>query len=245
MMDDLSDAKAAVIWGNAHLPTLERRVLTWNERAVEVVRKYPDLNPGRQTWVAREKEPLPILVYGDVGAIIGSFRSALDLLAAALAKRNGVPPNHDTRFPTFRSMQDFLDPLEGMEGKKWLPRAEIAIIKSLKPYEGGNNLLWRLHQLDILRKHKRLISVVIKPFILNVIAFGATDHGPIVSAIRRLENETILVELPAAAPEPQIQTTLTIAFNELALGISGEPAVPLLRQFGEEVAGIIALFDIP
>jgi hypothetical protein len=30
-----------------------------------------------------------------------------------------------------------------------------------KPYKDGNGLLWALHRLDIIRKHKRLLSAAI------------------------------------------------------------------------------------
>jgi len=43
-----------------------------------------------------------------------------------------------------------IDPLHGIEGKKWLSKGEQAMIKALKPYKGGDHTLWPLHQLDIL-----------------------------------------------------------------------------------------------
>lgn len=52
-----------------------------------------------------------------------------------------------------------IDPLAGIEGKRWLSKRERATIKSLKPYPGGDDAIWPLHRLDILRKHHRLIAV--------------------------------------------------------------------------------------
>jgi hypothetical protein len=74
-----------------------------------------------------------------------------------------------------------------------------------------------------LRKHKRLIFVTVQPYILNAVVLGASGLGPVVSEVRRLENETVLLEIAAGAPQPQIQTTLTIAFDEIDLGVHGEP----------------------
>src|SRR3954447_19322714 len=48
-----------------------------------------------------------------------------------------------------------------------LPRMSFDVVRSeavkaidaLKPYKGGNDLLWRIHELDIIDKHRHLFSV--------------------------------------------------------------------------------------
>ena len=73
--------------------------------------------------------------------MINSLRSALDLLAAALATRNGEKPSPDTHFPIFACEQDIIDPLTGIEGEKWLSKSDRATIKSFKPYRGGDSTI--------------------------------------------------------------------------------------------------------
>jgi hypothetical protein len=172
MRDDLLDAQAAVDWGESQFPILSTRTRAWEHTSVETV--IVDLNPqsGKKAVVAHAKEPLPAIINAEVGAIIGSFRSALDLLAASLALRNGVTPSHQTHFPIYRLLYDFIDPINGLENKKWLSLAEKKIIKSYDPYEGGNDDLWAIHQLDILRKHERLIDATVEPRILSVFGRG-------------------------------------------------------------------------
>lgn len=123
MRADLLDALAAVDWGISQFPILAARLRAWSETDIDTV--VVDLNPltGRKALVAREKAPLPPIIHAEVGAIIGSFRSSLDLLAASLAKRNGVLPSQDTHFPIFRSVHDFIDPLNGLEAKKVVVQA--------------------------------------------------------------------------------------------------------------------------
>ena len=221
---------------------MESRFLRWHERSVELV--VVDLNPqsGKKAWVAREKEPLPLIINAEAGAIINSVRSALDLLGAALAKRNAVTPSKDTHFPIFNSLHDFIDPLHGIEGKKWLSKSDLRIIKSLKPYEGGNDFLWPLHQLDIMRKHERLIAVAIQPLIVSIFLDDMTANQAIMKW-QRMKQQTILIELPADAPDPQIQLSLDIKFDETPIGLSNAPVVQTLRGFAAKVENVIGLFD--
>src|SRR6266478_4126248 len=143
----------------AQIPVLRERFLSWHRLGPYEMIVEPHADSGYEVLIARRRFPLDPLIVGDAGAIINSTRSALDLLAAALAARNGVKPSHKTHFPIFRSEQEMIDPLEGIEGKKWLSQSERASIKALQPYQGGDKFLWPLHQLDILRKHERLIIV--------------------------------------------------------------------------------------
>ncbi|MEO9190457.1 MAG: hypothetical protein ABI224_10735 [Acetobacteraceae bacterium] len=87
MRDDLLDAQAAIDSGEAQFRIFSRRIRTWENESVETV--IVGLNPqsGKKAVVARTKRPFPALISAEVGAIIGSFRSALDLLAASLARR--------------------------------------------------------------------------------------------------------------------------------------------------------------
>jgi hypothetical protein len=244
MRDDLLDAQAAIDWGKSQLPILEKRFVAWHERGVEVV--AVDINPqtGKKAMVAREKEPIPLIVNAEVGAIVNSLRSALDLLAAALAARNGVTPSDKTHFPIYRSLQDSIDPKRGLESKKWLSKAEIGIIKGIKPYEGGDRFLWSLHKLDILRKHERLIMSEVRPaIVVRNWAVPQKDETSF-SGIRRAKNETVLFEFPADAPEPKVSTTLTILFGEMSLPVYGHEVVATLRQFAIRVQDVVNLFDV-
>lgn len=242
MRDDLLDAHAAVDWGKAQLPVLERRCLSWNEHAVELVVVDEYLQSGQKAWVALEKTPLPAIINAEAGAIIGSLRSSLDLLAAALAKRNGVRPSEDTHFPIFGSLYDMIDPIYGLECKKWLSQAEISAIKALEPYRGGNKLLWPLHHLNNVRKHERLVVVNVRPKILNIIAEGWQPGSNISPSMLRLKDTTLLFEISRDAPDPNIQLLLEVVFDEMIIGVFSKPLVRTLREFASTADSIIRLF---
>src|SRR6266851_2220233 len=175
---------------------------------------------------------------GDAGAIINSTRSALDLIGAALAIRNGVKPSQQTHFPIFRSEQHMIT---GIEGKKWLSSSERTTIKALQPYQGGDPYLWPLHQLDILRKHERLIAV--RPGISS--AWIARFPG--LEGVRRtsvhFDDKTPLWRFPVDSgfdPSPRnANVTAEISFTEAAaLGAVREPVIPTLYGFVARIVEI-------
>ncbi len=203
---------------------------------------------------------LPQFLNVEVGLVINAIHTSLDLLAASLAIRNGVEPS-DTHFPIFKSSERCSDPVKGVQGKKckkWFSSSNRAIIEDLKPYKGGDALLYPLRQLDNMRKHRRLISV--KPQISEVFIFGLGLNG--VTERRRLNHKTILFRVFTQSSDPEhvarlvqfvrhapgtskgnLQLTVEVAFDETAVGVDAEPTIPMLRKFAERATGIIQMFE--
>ena len=235
MYDDLLDARAAVEWGKAQLPALRQRIIAWQDMSVDPV--VVDLNPqvGKKVAVVQAKTSLPLIINAEVGAIIGSIRCSLNLLCAALALRRGDVPGHETHFPVFRSFQDMIDPIAGLEGKKWLGIAEARVIKSFEPHDGGNRLLWALHQLDIVRKHRRLVEIATVPRIERSSLGGGS----------RPEQQPASSKWGQHVSKRDTHPSLAVVFTELGLNIYREPVVELLHQFACLAAAIIECFDAP
>ena len=155
MCDDLLDARAAVEWATAQIPLLQSGFLEWSNRIPYRTVWEPELD-GWWALVVYEQIPLPLTINAWTGAIINSLRSALDLTAASLARRNGKDPQKArTQFPIGNSLEDSNSSIAGI---RWLTAQEKADIKALEPYQGGDAVIWSLHRLDIVRKHHRLIS---------------------------------------------------------------------------------------
>jgi hypothetical protein len=123
----------------------------------------PHPETGQKLFKLEINRRFPPTINAGVGAVINSVRSSLDLLAASLALRNGKTPNADRHFSICRTDLDFIDPLAVRERKKWFSEREISITEGLKPYDGGDPLLFALHHLDVTRKHERLVSVHLIP----------------------------------------------------------------------------------
>jgi hypothetical protein len=135
MRDDLLHAQASVDWPVSQFPSFNTRINIWLQFNLEVVVKDPDPDIPYNLVVVIQKEPLPLAFHVEAGAYLNAIRSGLDILASALYSRNRISENAEAHFPIFRSWVDFIDPVEGLEGKKWLSSAEREIIKTLNPYQ--------------------------------------------------------------------------------------------------------------
>src|SRR4051812_43156900 len=87
MKDDLLDAQASVDWAEYQIVAFQEKVAEWNASRPFEIRVETDA-PGVQALVAYSMGELDPIVNAEVGVIINSIRTALDLLASSLARRN-------------------------------------------------------------------------------------------------------------------------------------------------------------
>lgn len=162
MRDDLRDAQAAIDWAVDQMPTLQRRIADW----ADSYSTRMSIENGKKAYYVTAN-PVPAIINAETGSIINSIRSSLDLLASALAARNGHVGSRQVYFPVCKSLAEFQNAKSGGKAKiKNLCAADQAVIESLRPYKGGDDLLFALHELDIMRKHRRLVAVL--PFARGV-----------------------------------------------------------------------------
>jgi len=96
------------------------------------------------------------LIAGDV---LQNLRSALDHLAYQLVVvgKNSPGPFSHVYFPIADNAEKYL--AERNRKVAGMREYAIAAIDAVKPYQGGNDLLWRLHRLNNIDKHRLLIAV--------------------------------------------------------------------------------------
>jgi hypothetical protein len=110
MRDDLQDALVPVKWAEAQIPILKQRLIDWNRGGPYKIIVEPEPQQSdRELLVAYLKEPLDPLIIGDVGAIINSVRTGLDLMMAAVVGRHGVVADRAPTFPIRTKATDFYD----------------------------------------------------------------------------------------------------------------------------------------
>ena len=68
-------------------------------------------------------------------------------------------PDRSTKFPFYQTRSELVGAIEN-GNLKAAPEISRVIIDDIKPYKGGNDLLYRLHDLDITDKHKLMIPIV-------------------------------------------------------------------------------------
>lgn len=239
MQDDFLDAQAARQWAETQIPLLQRDFIDWKDANPFRIAREGHPDGTCDVIVAVDEQPLPLTCNAWVGAIINSLRSSLDLVAAALAKRKGKNVEKSVYFPICCSRPAFETRLKSI---KWLSGNEKDAVKSFRPYRGGDDLLWPLHYLDIVRKHRRLIVTLPR-----VVAFvhrspEGTRMGTAAS-VERLENKTVLFRLvpgdtfDITEDNPQIATRLV--FDDTEAGMTNWEVPLALRGFSERVLRVI------
>lgn len=241
MRADLEDAYAAADWAITHLEGFNQRLSAWIDSPPYSVIEEPHPEIGQKFIKLRVENPLEPTFNAEVGAIINTIRTSLDLLASALARRNGKKPSADRHFPIYPTLYDFIDPLNVSKRKKWLSDSERQIIEKLKPYRGGNDRLFALHHFDVIRKHEQLINVCVTPLRLN------TQLGALLQGFRPVpwpgfDDDAIIATTRIDAADSQIQLTLEVRFSEGDL-VSNEPVGKALRDFWRLAATIIEMFE--
>jgi hypothetical protein len=210
-----------------------------------VLREQPP-NVANDVLVAEENAPLPLAFQVEAGAYINAVRSSLDILASTLAQRHCQVLIDQAYFPVVASQQVWISGnYKGHKLIKALPNKEREIIESLKPYKGGNDLLYALHNLDIVRKHVRLLTTDIRPYHMTVSAWGeAIKNFTFVSSgfMRSGDNETVIGLLVKGAEKPRIKLTMQVSLSE-TLYLPHREIITTIYQFAKLANEIIRGFD--
>lgn len=243
LRDDLLDAEAPINWAKAQLLILQNRVASWNSTQPYSV--VTDLRPetGKKYFKLAHVKPLDPLINAEVGVIINSLRSSLDLVTASVAKRSGYT-GKKIYFPIAASAAQFASGkgYKGSEAIRALPARERAIIENLEPWHGGNRDLVAMHELDILRKHRRLIDVKFDPSGVIVSPDTYAAGFEMTPVWQGLKNDAIIGSMPINAPKCNVHITLHIKFDE-AVSPSTSSLLPALYNFAGLAESIIELFD--
>ncbi len=244
-----------------HIRELAEEVAAFHSREPYAIRVHDDLQRAQRTWKVEIREEVPECWSAIVGDAIHNARASLDLMMVAVVKRcdpNRTSYNH-VHFIVGETKKKFEDRLpENIKGAS--PEAR-RLIENLKPYKGGDEAFWRLHQLDILDKHKAIIPVGA--------AYESVDIGGHMTTVMRrlmgdgaqfpeisvalapakrqfpLRNGAALLRSPISDNSPtndDLKFAFDVAFGEGQI-LDGEPVVPALTQMCEFVEGVFDIFE--
>lgn len=221
---------------------MNKRFIAWKRSSPYniAVESDPE-NADRELLVAYLDRSLDPLIHVDVGMVINSMRAALDILMTALLAGHGIKPEREAHFPIRDTRAKFLAAIATFERKEWISSVEAAAIKDTEAYKGGDDVLYRVHQLDILRKHERLLKV--GPVVRQT---HVAMSGPGFEQITwQADDKTILGRFPRGGFSPtksDTQIAPEIFLDEPTLGVARQPAVLVLRRFAARIRDIIQNF---
>ena len=114
---------------------------------------------GREFFNPRPLPIVPFNVPATACDVIQNLRSCLDHLAYQLA-RVGTADAEPSRLVSFPIFEDEVKYESGRASRVAGMRPDaVKSIDALKPYKGGNELLWRLHDLSNIEKHRLIVTL--------------------------------------------------------------------------------------
>jgi hypothetical protein len=187
-------------------------------------------------------KPVPEAISLIAGDAIHNLRSSLDHLIWQLVEANNCTPLSRNEYPIFDTFQktskkDTAEQLaRKIEGVS--PHAQ-QIIKATQPYLTGDLTLWHLQQLDIMDKHKLILTV-------NHVAsaWGLKDEkiwlGDIVFGYDPKPGDHLFNMPPDtyAAHKDNIELGFDITFGEPTI-IAGQPVLETLKGMVEFVEDVL------
>jgi hypothetical protein len=156
--DRLTLVRVEIERAKIHLNDLEGELIRFKGKSAYVVGGKSGPQTGFNPQLPVNLPELSWNTLAIAGDLVHNLRSSYDHLAGQLVwVGTGKEPSRQVEFPIAKDFATY----EADKPRKVKGMRDIAIrhIDNLKPYNGGNQLLWRIHELDNIDKHRMLFTV--------------------------------------------------------------------------------------
>jgi hypothetical protein len=195
------------------------------------VRVGPDFSAGVFRFIAKDEglgdPPVPLMLLA--GEIAHQLRSSLDHISFLFS--TGTSEN-DRYFPICDCPNKFQK--NGLSKIKGMCPSQQAAVESIQPYHDADpsrNILWMLHRLDIIDKHRVIPACMVLPNALEVDVGG--DHHSVQLSWDKVHpkdgTELTSFSWDDLGAKVKAKAICEIAFLEVA-GSRYEPIVPFFTQ---------------
>jgi hypothetical protein len=247
---------AKVERAKTHIINLEERFKAYIDSGPYETASEVNTDQTEEVYRFKLVKKLPLELHAIAGDAFHNLRTALDNLACAIAVRNGKTTS-GTYFPFGETIDKFEDAL--IDKAKKLPPAARDMIRTLKPYKGGNDLLWLVHRADLSDKH----SVPLQTVLSNVLrltgvifwegrglVIGPRDGQHFLMGgyvpTRRWSGQKHDLEFLTVTPGARFQTDFKPTFDIVIKnvnGFEGQPVIAVLHQASQAVERILIDFE--
>jgi hypothetical protein len=251
-----------------HFNNLEAEVQVFLDSKPYLVGVRTDPHARQTVFYLRSVGETPDTIPSIVGDILFNLRAALDHLACSLIEINHGKVTSKTSFPVINTL-DHAEYKRASRGKvEGMAQAAIDAIDATEPYRGAKgHSLWQLHGLNILDKHRALITAGCE---LTTIRMHPTKRGKWhkalhdIAGIKITDAEAVAMipvsekraDLPCPLKggdilhrdlfaneevNPNNQFTFDIALNEPPI-VECQPLLPTLLEMSNAVDDVIQNF---
>ena len=250
----LSGVRVKIDRAKQHFKDLEAEISAFLSSHPYTLVVQLEATSGEHVYRVSVNAEIPTHWGATIGDITHNLRSALDHLAVALVIQNGKSSKtaiRETYFPIGASKETF----STGKIKRAAPKA-IRLIERLKPYKGGTDLFYRLHQFDILDKHYLLVPVGAAHTQVGMtlrmpgfddgeeIAFPPIFFAPQNRQFPLKHGAQVFRYRAGDGPTPKdgdVQCAFTISFGDGQV-FDGEPVIPSLKQLVDFTERAIDIF---
>jgi hypothetical protein len=261
MTDWASSGGVKIERAKEHVGNLAAAISEFHQTEPYVPFREDDPNTGALNIRVRIRESPPLRLGAIAGDVIHNLRAALDILwHTAMPPR---PGRVSSGFPFYNGSQEFENACRGAVKGRF--KKAMDILKPIKPYKTGNNLLWGLHVADIRDKHHGLIPAYASSnplLFLDVMKFAREmprppewgEVPPDLSHFLSVKGTTVCPVQDGAVigrfdrehrpkVDMKVEIPIYVAFGEPEV-LKGEPLVDTLTQMAGVVDGIAESFCI-
>jgi hypothetical protein len=175
-----------------------------------------------------------------LGDAVHNLRSALDYVACEMVRSVNIEPDR-VCFPISESREKY----EANSGGQTygMPTEAKNDIDRMRPYLGGNNGFWLIHKLDIIDKHRLLVTVGMRigEWSVNLSPTPTLYTFAIPPSFILKEGNTIGSIPGNTKTDKQMSITADIAFGEPEL-IEGSPIIEQLAELTNLVEAVLSYF---
>ncbi len=261
MTGSLDGCRAKVERAKKHVSDLQNAIDAFFKTNPYVVGPKRDPETRKLIYYVVSVRDTPLAIPAIAGDAFQNLRSALDHLAFQLWQvgTGGKGPFEHVYFPArFNSAAEYkakrLGQVQGMR-----PDA-IKAIDAVEPYKGGKgDILWRLHQLNLIDKHRLLLTVGSAYRSIDigghlnrmfVEVFPERKGRPTMSLHLRpadrlcpLEaGDELFIDHPDAEVDKDLKFTFEVALSEPQVA-DGEPLVETVKQMSDIISDLIPTFE--
>jgi hypothetical protein len=235
---DLRGARSKIKWAKKHIADLSKERVTFlGSNSYYGIPKF-DAETNRTRFILESVPDVPAEIRMLLGDVAHNLRTALDHLACELVRSTGTA-EPKVYFPICESEQIYKAESGGKT--KGMPDSAKKLIDRLCPYGGGDHLLWGLHQLDIIDKHRLLLTATLKTGSWSV-TLDQTDRDYNFAFVAALKAGDVIGDLEGNhESDKKMSVTPDIAFGEPEVFV-GDALFPTLTILANYVEWIISEF---
>lgn len=252
-MNKLETIKLKAKWAKEHIRHLEMLIASFLNGNPYRIGFKDDVNAGQRTLYVEKVTDVPWPILTCAGDVIQNLRSSLDHLAYELVciGKQSRGPFTRVEFPIAGDPKQFeADLLRKVDGAR---KDAHDAIRAVEPYKGGNNLIWQLHELNRIDKHRLLLAAAIshlgyrpnptqREYITKLFQGWFPRANPNIVAGMYFPTDTkfplkegdVIDTIPISESEQYMDFRFDIAFNESGI-VEREPVLATLGVMADAV----------